>query len=79
MLIEFYYVVMSLQFCIYPVVVYCEQKEEEFVFTEVPEKPVPSILRDFSAPVRLDTDLTDADLSFLLANDSDEFNRYVIV
>lgn len=52
------------------------QKEEEFVFTDIPECPVPSILRGYSAPVRMDSDLTDTDdLYFLLANDSDEFNR----
>ena len=52
------------------------QKEEEFVFSGVPEKPVPSLLRGFSAPIRLESDLSDSDLFFLLAHDSDEFNRY---
>lgn len=50
--------------------------EEEFVFNDIFEKPVPSLLRGYSAPVRLESDLTDDDLSFLLANDSDEFNRW---
>ncbi|KAL6501710.1 Puromycin-sensitive aminopeptidase [Orobanche gracilis] len=52
------------------------KKEEEFIFSDVTERPVPSILRGYSAPVRLDSDLTEADLYFLLANDSDEFNRW---
>ncbi|KZV31557.1 hypothetical protein F511_07408 [Dorcoceras hygrometricum] len=52
------------------------KEKEEFVFNNILERPVPSILRGYSAPVRLDSDLTDADLSFLLANDSDEFNRW---
>ncbi|XP_073119465.1 LOW QUALITY PROTEIN: puromycin-sensitive aminopeptidase [Henckelia pumila] len=52
------------------------KEEEEFVFRDILERPVPSILRGYSAPVRMDSDLTDADLSFLLANDSDEFNRW---
>ncbi|KAI3468713.1 hypothetical protein Pfo_025376 [Paulownia fortunei] len=52
------------------------KKEEEFIFNDIPERPVPSILRGYSAPVRLDSDLTDADLYFLLANDPDEFNRW---
>ncbi|KAK4488309.1 hypothetical protein RD792_004065 [Penstemon davidsonii] len=52
------------------------KKEEEFVFNDIPERPVPSILRGYSAPVRMDSDLTDADLYFLLANDCDEFNRW---
>ncbi|KAL6556406.1 Puromycin-sensitive aminopeptidase [Orobanche gracilis] len=55
------------------------KKEEEFIFSEVTERPVPSILRGYSAPVRLDSDLTEADLYFLLANDSDEFNRGVVL
>ncbi|XP_051118998.1 puromycin-sensitive aminopeptidase [Andrographis paniculata] len=52
------------------------KKEEEFVFNDVDERPVPSILRGYSAPVRMDSDITEADLYFLLANDSDEFNRW---
>jgi aminopeptidase N len=53
------------------------QKEEEFVFTDIFERPVPSLLRGYSAPIRLESDVTDDDLFFLLANDSDEFNRFV--
>lgn len=55
------------------------QKEEEFVFTDIPERPVPSLFRGYSAPVRLETDLNDDDLFFLLAHDSDEFNRFVSI
>jgi hypothetical protein len=29
------------------------EAQQEFVFTEVPEKPVPSLLRNYSAPVKL--------------------------
>jgi len=46
------------------------------VFSNIPERPVPSLLRGYSAPIRLDSDLTDDDLFFLLAHDSDEFNRW---
>ncbi|KAG5391542.1 hypothetical protein IGI04_021505 [Brassica rapa subsp. trilocularis] len=52
------------------------KKEEEFVFSDIAERPVPSLFRGFSAPVRVDTDLSDDDLFFLLAHDSDEFNRW---
>lgn len=55
-----------------------KQKDEEFVFSDVPERPIPSLLRGYSAPIRLESDLTDSDLFFLLAHDSDEFNRYVL-
>jgi aminopeptidase N len=48
-----------------------------FVFADVPSRPVPSILRGFSAPVKLVADgLSDADYAFLLAHDSDPFNRF---
>ncbi|MCL7047067.1 hypothetical protein MKW94_024545 [Papaver nudicaule] len=53
-----------------------KKKEEEFLFSEISERPVPSLLRGYSAPIRLDSDLMDTDLFFLLAHDSDEFNRW---
>ncbi|KAJ7557437.1 hypothetical protein O6H91_05G126600 [Diphasiastrum complanatum] len=54
-----------------------EKAEQEFTFVNIPEKPVASLLRNFSAPVRLlQPDITDDDLLFLLAHDSDEFNRW---
>ncbi|MBI1273634.1 MAG: aminopeptidase N [Alphaproteobacteria bacterium] len=49
---------------------------ERFSFTKVPEKPVLSLLRGFSAPVRLEYNYSDEDLLFLLAHDSDAFSRY---
>ncbi|KAJ4835362.1 Puromycin-sensitive aminopeptidase [Turnera subulata] len=52
------------------------KKEEEFVFADIPERPVPSLLRGYSAPIRLQTDLSDSYLFFLLAHDSDEFSRW---
>ena len=39
-------------------------------------RPVPSLLRGFSAPVRLNIDLAEADLLFLLRTDADPFNRW---
>ncbi|AWK89199.1 aminopeptidase N [Azospirillum thermophilum] len=50
--------------------------EEVFEFVDVPARPVPSILRGFSAPVKVKADVSDADLTFLMANDSDAFNRW---
>ena len=52
------------------------ETEATYVFTNVESQPTPSILRDFSAPVKLTTDLTQEDLIFLMANDSDLFNKY---
>lgn len=39
-------------------------------------RPVPSLLRDFSAPVELEFDYSEADLLHLLMHDSDAFNRW---
>ena len=51
--------------------------EQRFVLHGVRERPVPSLLRDFSAPVRMHcADLSLEDLSFLAACDTDEFVRY---
>ena len=45
-------------------------------FHGLTERPVLSLLRGFSAPVRLDADLGPADLVTLAAHDSDSFNRW---
>jgi aminopeptidase N len=49
--------------------------EESFVFT-LKHKPVPSLLRGFSAPVILNYPYTGDDLLHLMANDDDPFNRW---
>jgi len=50
--------------------------QESFTFVGVSQRPVPSLLRGFSAPVKLKSDLSREDLLFLLAHDSDSFNRW---
>jgi aminopeptidase N len=50
--------------------------EQTFTFTDVPVKPVPSLLRGFSAPVKLRYDYSDHDLCLLMAHDGDSFNRW---
>ncbi|KAG0164738.1 hypothetical protein DFQ30_009463 [Apophysomyces sp. BC1015] len=50
--------------------------EQTFTFVDVAEKPLPSLLRNFSAPVIVEYDYTDDELAFLLAHDSDPFNRW---
>jgi len=57
-------------------VLHLREKEQTFTFDDIGEKPVPSILRNFSAPVRLETDLTDKDLAFLMVHDTDGFNKW---
>ena len=50
--------------------------EQTFVFQRVQEKPVPSLLRGFSAPVKLHYHYSRADLIVLMSRDSDGFNRW---
>ena len=49
---------------------------EEYRFVGLPGRPVPSLLRGFSAPVKLRFDYSDADLLFLMAHDTDGFARW---
>jgi aminopeptidase N len=55
-----------------------ELKDERrsIVFRDVPQRPTLSFLRGFSAPVRVDDDLTEEDLIVLSRHDSDNFNRW---
>jgi aminopeptidase N len=46
------------------------------VFTGVPSRPTLSLLRGFSAPARVDDDLTEGDLLILSRHDRDSFNRW---
>ncbi|MFL6681785.1 MAG: DUF3458 domain-containing protein, partial [Burkholderiaceae bacterium] len=50
--------------------------ERVYRFVNVPDDVVPSVLRDFSAPVILDDGLSDADRLVLLAHDTDPVNRW---
>ena len=52
------------------------EPKQTFTFVHVPVAPVPSLLRGFSAPVVLDTELDDDALFALLAHDHDPFNRW---
>jgi aminopeptidase N len=49
---------------------------QAFTFTDIPAEPTPSVLRNFSAPVILEWNASDAQLAHLLAHDSDPFNRW---
>jgi len=55
-------------------IVDCE--EQNFEFERVGERPVPSLLRGFSAPVRLEFDRSRADLYSLMSRDDDGFVRW---
>ncbi|MEA3303739.1 MAG: aminopeptidase N [Pseudomonadota bacterium] len=52
------------------------ETEEIFHFTNFHQQPVPSLLRGFSAPVKLEYDYSNTELMFLMAHDSDGFSRW---
>ena len=53
-----------------------KEAERSIVFRGVPRRPTLSFLRGFSAPVRVDDDLTEDDLIILSRHDSDNLNRW---
>ena len=52
------------------------EQTQSFVFEGICEAPSPSLLRGFSAPVRLSYEYTPAELQLLMISDSDGFNRW---
>ncbi|MCB1485974.1 MAG: DUF3458 domain-containing protein, partial [Bauldia sp.] len=57
-------------------VIHLTAAEQTLVFAGVSSPPVPSLLRGFSAPVKLATGLSPDDLLFLMRTDADDFNRW---
>lgn len=52
--------------------------EQPFIFSGVESAPVPSVLRDFSAPVRVEQSFSLEEKLFLLQHDSNGFNQWLI-
>ena len=52
------------------------EAEQSFTFDGLAARPVPSLLRGFSAPVILDRATTPEERAFLLAHDTDPFNKW---
>ena len=50
--------------------------KQTYVFRGIESAPVPSLLRGFSAPVKLDYEYSRDDLTFLMKHDADGFNRW---
>lgn len=57
-------------------VIHLRQRNETVRFTGVHERPVPSLLRGFSAPVTLASELPRDDLMFLALHDGDPVGRW---
>ncbi|MGB0473983.1 MAG: aminopeptidase N [Porticoccaceae bacterium] len=52
------------------------ERSQTLVFENIQQPPVPSLLRGFSAPIKLNFDYSNDELAHLMANDSDGFNRW---
>ncbi|KMW56442.1 Membrane alanine aminopeptidase N [Candidatus Rhodobacter oscarellae] len=57
-------------------VIEMDKPQQSFTVEDLAAKPVPSILRGFSAPVILEHEVSSADRAFLLAHDTDPFNKF---
>lgn len=57
-------------------VLHITDSDQEFIFTGIEQEPVPSLLRGFSAPVRLNYDYSQQALALLISHDEDGFNRW---
>ncbi len=53
-----------------------KDQEQSFKIQNIQAEPIPSVLRNFSAPVKLKTEYSDKNLAFLMAHDADGFNRW---
>ena len=58
------------------IILHLKEPSQSFVFENITSKPTASVLRGFSAPVKLTTDLTDDELRFLMVHDQDGFNKW---
>jgi aminopeptidase N len=52
------------------------EDKQQYVFEQVTEKPILSILQGYSAPVKLHFDREDEELAFCMAHEADDFNRW---
>ncbi len=58
------------------VILHLEKDKQSFQFDNINEKPIPDLLQEFSAPVKLNFNYSDEQLAFLLKHSNDEFNRW---
>ena len=52
------------------------EAQQQFTFINVKSKPLPSLLRGFSAPLKVNFEYTNTQLAMLMAHDTDSFNRW---
>ncbi len=59
-----------------PEVLRLTEAEQTWQFEDLPDRPIVSALRGFTAPVRLDQSQSDTELAVLMAHDSDPVSRW---
>nr|MBF0223270.1 DUF3458 domain-containing protein [Desulfobulbaceae bacterium] len=52
------------------------QTDQSFRFEKIDHRPVPSLLRQFSAPIKLSYEYSDDELALLLLHDTDSFSKW---
>ncbi|EKD70866.1 MAG: hypothetical protein ACD_46C00358G0002 [uncultured bacterium] len=57
-------------------ILHLTEVQQSFQFDHIEEKPIPSLLRHFSAPIKMQYDYKDNNLLFLSKHDTDLFNRW---
>lgn len=58
------------------IILLLDSEKNNFVIEKVFSKPIPSLLRDFSAPIKLEYEYTYKNIITLIRSDTDEFNRW---
>ncbi|GAA4492941.1 aminopeptidase N [Pseudaeromonas paramecii] len=53
-----------------------QEPQQTFEFTGIGEKPVPALLQEFSAPVKLDYPFSEAQLTLLLGHAQNDYSRW---
>ena len=56
--------------------IHIKNNKEKFTFKNIEDRPTLSINRGFTAPIKVNSNLTEDDLVFLMAHDDDGFNRF---
>ncbi len=57
-------------------ILHIREWRQKFVFSNVNQSPVPSLLQNFSAPVKLEYEYSAENYAFLMSHDPDSFNRW---
>jgi aminopeptidase N len=58
------------------ITLHVREEHQDFIFSGITEPVIPSLLQDFSAPVKLQYHYSNQDYIFLMGNDVDLFNRW---